>query len=104
MTKYAYSKHEESRLVVVSPFPLTNTAELFDWLTPNKIVSAANDPPYFIRMSAFAESKLDNDLVAKAVNALLKYELKKAGEGSKGKALLVSNYAKPVLVQVRFTE
>lgn len=51
-------------------------------------------------MSAFPESKLDSELVSKAVNALLKFEAKKAAEGSNGKALLVSNYAKPVLVQV----
>lgn len=52
-------------------------------------------------MSAFADSKLDNELVGKAVAALMKYEVKKASEGANGKALLVSNYAKPILVQVR---
>lgn len=51
-------------------------------------------------MSAFTESKLNSDLVSKAVSALLKYEAKKAGQGSKDKALLMSNYAKPILVQV----
>jgi ribosome biogenesis protein UTP30 len=53
-----------------------------------------------VRMSAFSESKLDKDLVTKAVHALLKYEVKKAKEGSK--KMLVANYAKPILVQVRF--
>ena len=53
-------------------------------------------------MSSFVESKLDTELVAKAVNALLKYEAGKAGKGSNGKALLVSNYAKPILVQVHY--
>jgi ribosome biogenesis protein UTP30 len=52
-----------------------------------------------VRMSAFVESKLDKDLVTKAVHALLKYEVKKAKEGSK--KMLVANYAKPILVQVR---
>jgi hypothetical protein len=52
-------------------------------------------------MSAFPASKLDNELVGKAVTALMKYEVKKTSEGANGKALLVSNYAKPVLVQVR---
>ena len=53
-------------------------------------------------MSSFVESKLDTELVGKAVNALLKYEAGKAGKGSNGKALLVSNYAKPILVQVHY--
>lgn len=50
-------------------------------------------------MSAFPNSKLDNELVGKAVNALLKFESKKA-DGSNGKKALLSGYAKPVLVQV----
>ena len=50
-------------------------------------------------MSAFVGSKLDTELVGKAVSALLKYEAKK-GKGSGGKSLLMSNYSKPILVQV----
>ena len=54
-------------------------------------------------MSAFVGSKLDTELVGKAVSALLKYEAKKGKEGSGGKSLLMSNYSKPILVQVCFT-
>ena len=50
-------------------------------------------------MSAFPNSKLDAELVNKAVASLLKYESKKAA-GSNGKQALLSGYAKPVLVQV----
>lgn len=50
-------------------------------------------------MSAFPNSKLDNELVGKAVNALLKFESKKA-DGSNGKKALLTGYAKPILVQV----
>lgn len=50
-------------------------------------------------MSAFPNSKLDAELVNKAVASLLKYESKKAA-GSNGKKALLSGYAKPVLVQV----
>ncbi len=52
-------------------------------------------------MSAFPNSKLDAELVNKAVASLLKYESKKAA-GSNGKQALLSGYAKPVLVQVPF--
>ena len=53
-------------------------------------------------MSAFVGSKLDSELIAKAVNALFKYETKKANEKGKSKSLLMANYAKSVLVQVCF--
>lgn len=52
-------------------------------------------------MSEFAGTKLDTELICKAVNALFKFESKKAAGGNGGKAQLMSGYAKPVLVQVR---
>lgn len=55
-------------------------------------------------MSAFAGSKLDSELVGKAVVALVKYENKKVNDKTGGKSLLMSNYAKPIIVQVILVE